>query len=352
MAKPALRYPLGKLNETSDYLRIDIVTYKPSTTVREGTISNPEGIERGQINYENSEGKRISLQDTPGNRIAAARDQLLTGRTTMSGGGISFTRRENKNKLESDIGTIFLPIPSNIQDGNSVKYTEGNLDGLTANILGIVMSTIRSQDDISNAITNLLKRGTNALLDPASQEYFIRSISADASNIPFGGNLTGSQLLARETGNILNPNMELLFDGVTLRSFKFSFKLTPRSPDEAKEVKKIIRTLKQNMSPGSSQKGFNQVESSIPDMYLTTPNIFELTYMKGKNPHPFLHKFKQCALTDISVNYTGEGVYATYGGEDSNGGGTPVSMIMDLGFKELEPIYAGNYTDDIGGVGY
>ena len=41
---------------------------------------------------------------------------------------------------------------------------------------------------------------------------------------------------------------------------------------------------------------------------------------KEVRDHPFLHKFKQCFLTNVSVNYTGEGVYATY--DDA----TPVSM--------------------------
>ena len=345
----SLRYPLGRLNETSDYLRINITEYIKSTTVNDFTYGEPKTT-GGVFNFIDASGNRKYLANNSTNRKIAAEQQALTGDTTVSGGGISFSRRKNKDK--SDYGTIFLPIPSNIQDGNSVKYTEGSLDGLTANLLAVVLGPMRSVDDISTAITNLLKGGKNAMLDPASQEYFIRNLSAEASNMPFGGNLTGSQLLARETGNILNPNMELLFEGVTLRSFKFSFKLTPRGPNEAKQVKKIIRTLKQNMAPGSSQKGFNNVESSIPNLYLTTPKIFELTYMKGGDPHPFLHRFKPCFLTEMTVNYTGDGVYATYGGPNDDGGGTPVSMIMDLGFKELEPIYAGDYTDDIEGVGY
>ena len=41
----------------------------------------------------------------------------------------------------------------------------------------------------------------------------------------------------------------------------------------------------------------------------------------------------------------GEGTYATY--ED----GTPVSIKMDLTFKEIEPIYDIDY-DEVGGVGY
>jgi len=68
--------------------------------------------------------------------------------------------------------------------------------------------------------------------------------------------------------------------------------------------------------------------------------------MTGNQEHKFLNKFKLCALTDMSVNYTGEGNYATY---DE---GAPVSMIMDLSFTEMSPIYAEDYKEDVGGVGY
>ena len=47
----------------------------------------------------------------------------------------------------------------------------------------------------------------------------------------------------------------------------------------------------------------------------------------------------------IRDSYTGEGVYTTY--DDA----TPVSMTIDLSFKELEPIYDVDY-DDAGGVGF
>ena len=84
---------------------------------------------------------------------------------------------------------------------------------------------------------------------------------------------------------------------------------------------------------------------SIDRNFLGTPNVFELTYKRGANSHPFLHSFKQCVLTDMSVNYTGEGTYAVY--DDS----TPVSMVLELGFKELEPIYDADYGAEPG-VGY
>ena len=146
----------------------------------------------------------------------------------------------------------------------------------------------------------------------------------------FGGNVSINQLLAREGGQVFNPNMELLFNGPTLRNFNFTFKIMPRSADEAEEVKQIIRFFKKGMSAKAGAGG----------LFLKTPNVFELRYRKGTGEHPFLNKFKQCFLENISVNYTGDGVYATYEG------GEPVSMEMTLAFKELAPIYDIDYDSE------
>ena len=53
----------------------------------------------------------------------------------------------------------------------------------------------------------------------------MRKLTSSALGI-FGGNVSAQQLLARQTGQIFNPNLELLFDAPTLRSFTFSFKMT------------------------------------------------------------------------------------------------------------------------------
>lgn len=323
----ALRYPVGELNKDSDFLKIEIGKYNASGLTRSSETRNVPGTRKTQ----GAQGVQSTSFD-----FTAGKPFEVNKRTPLT--------------VDE---TILLPIPSNIQDGNSVKYTEGSLDGLTAAATGIVLDAFyKNEDNPGQAFTDLLKSGTDLGLSPGARQYFLNNLAASAANIPFGGNLTPSQLLARQTGNILNPNMELLFDGVTLRSFKFSFKLTPRNKTEATQVKDIIRTLKKSMAPGTSSTGFSNAESGIKDLYLSTPRIFQLSYMRGARAHPFLHKFKECFLTDMSVNYTGEGTYATYGGPDNEGGGTPVSMIMDLAFKELEPVYGDDYGNGVGGVGY
>lgn len=264
------------------------------------------------------------------------------------GSGIGISTNTNP-LLTSGLGTlldsVFLPMPSNIQDGNSVNYGEDSLNSLTAgglNAVSNVMGADYSSSDITGSLTkigNTLSTETgkffNSIGNNNIKNLVIKGLAAEAVSI-FGGNITLNSFLARESGQILNPNMELLFNGVTLRTFRFSFKMTPRDNDESANIKAIIRFLKKNMA----------AKTGTSNTFLETPSIFDLSYRKGTGKHPFLHSFKPCFLKDMSVNYTGENVYATYAD------GTPVSISMDLTFQEVEPIYAKDYTDDLVGVGY
>jgi hypothetical protein len=299
-----LRYPYEALTNSTDYLQIDISTY---TKIGPKLVNSPAN---NRVNVVN-------------NLVENTKSQNLS--TTS---------------FKSNTGTILLPMPSNIQDGNSVSYADDSLNGLVAGAVSKVTGVL-NVDITSEGAGKQLTGGAAGLVgmlaNPDVKTAYMRSLAAQAVSV-FGGNVTVDQLLARETGEIFNPNMELLFNGVTLRAFKFSFKMTPRNVKESQQIRLIIRSLKQNMAP----------KSGTNDNFLSTPNIFELRYKQGNRNHDFLHKFKQCFLTDIAINYTGENVYATYAD------GSPISYLMDLSFKEIAPIYAGDYDSDDGlqGVGY
>ena len=155
-----------------------------------------------------------------------------------------------------------------------------------------------------------------------------------------GGTVTPSQIIARATGQVFNPNLELLFNGVNLRVFPFTFEFFPRNRDEAEEVKLILRRLKYSMLP---EKG------GAAGIFIKAPYIFQLEYMKGNKKHPFLNRFKPMALTNMSVNYTGSNTYSTFYD------GSPTHIKVQLLFKELNPIYKEDY-DELGNhdfsVGY
>ena len=315
-----LRYPLESLTEHTDYLQIDIEKYVP---IGSTYASVPGGNNR-----------------------------YVTGSRLTNRAGVRGTNRLSTKPLVND-GTILLPIPANLADTNNVQYDTSTLNGLAA--AGVqfaegAMSTIVDFNKPAAAVGQLnevLNESKETVIKgagnvAAATDAVTKFLASKAVNI-FGANVTTNQLLARGNGEILNPNMELLFGGPTLRNFRFSFKFTPRNQKESEQVRLIIRAFKRNMAP-QAQGG----TLASGNWFLKTPNVFKLRYRTGTKNHPFLNKFKQCFLTDVQTTYTGEGVYATY--DD----GTPVSMILDLSFKEIQPIYDIDYDAQPGteAVGY
>lgn len=252
---------------------------------------------------------------------------------------VTSTEKINKEEI---IKTIFLPIPQNIQDTNAVGWGEDSLNSIAAYGVGKAEDVIKSQSYIDSILSAFKDVGgeVSRLAGAGGQDLASSFFASKAVNL-LGANTSFEGILARSTGQILNPNMELLFNNVKLRSFNFEFDLAPRSVDEGEVIKKIIKELKYQMSPRSSSGG----EGSGKGIFLRSPNVFQLVYKQGSGEHPFLHRFKPMALLNMSVNYTGSGTYATY----SNA--TPVHMKLALSFQELNPIYAEDYNG-VGGVGY
>jgi hypothetical protein len=133
--------------------------------------------------------------------------------------------------------------------------------------------------------------------------------------------------------------MELLFNAPKLRSFEFSWRMSPRSAREAKTVKRIIRFFKQGMAARKLSASSGAGASSA---LLGTPNVFKLQYKTADDkPISGLNRFKLCALTGLSVNYTPDGQWSAY---DE---GQPVSVNIGMGFTELEPIFESDYQKNI-----
>jgi len=294
-----LRYPYEALTETTDYLQLTIKKY-PGANSSEPIAGASFGANQSAIDVSNTAASAL------------------------------------KPAQLSEDGVIILPMPSNIEDSNSVSYDGDTLNTLAGEAFNLT-ATVAGTNllDIGKNAENIKKAGEKmaGLFNDDTRELVTKAIAAQAVNL-FGSNISINSILARTQGRILNPNMELLFNNVTLRTFRFSFKMTPRDEVESLQVKSIIRSLKKNMAA-----------KKVDNLFLETPNIFELEYKKGNKLHPFLHRFKQCALSDMSVNYTGENVYATYND------GTPISLIMNLTFKELVPVYEEDYYDDAFTVG-
>ena len=221
-------------------------------------------------------------------------------------------------KDRKPIGTVFLPIPGGIRDDQTVDWGESRLNPVEAAAANVALKFLTGQDaagEVGKIGAQLTKR----------QNEVAGGLSIALSQAAVGGS---GGLLTRQTGAIMNPNMELLFKSPQLRPFQFAFQLTPRSKDEAKSIMKIIRLFKQAMAPIRSDSM----------LFLKSPHTFRIKYLaKGKERHPYIGQIKECALLSCGVDYSPDQNYSTY--ED----GVMTAYQLSLQFKELEPVYNDDY---------
>ena len=240
-----------------------------------------------------------------------------------------FEDRETKGR---SIGSVILPIPAGIGDAQAVSWGGNSMSAVQAAIAQAAL----------DAITKGPGEGVDSLLNSAQKVAGNSGEASTALANTLAGMASGQQgLLTRTTGAILNPNLDLLFQAPTLRPFNFNFSLSPRDPKEAEVVMKIIRFFKQGMSPIRSKS----------NLFLKSPHTFQLQYLlregRRSREHPFINKFKECALQSFGVQYTPTGNYSTF----SDGVMTQYNISMT--FTELEPVFNDDYGDqDLAEIGF
>jgi len=234
----------------------------------------------------------------------------------------------SKNKSQKILTTITLPMPSGgISDRNYVDWQNDSLDPMQEAFGATAMAMIAGGGD---AGANTFKKQLEAATAKEGKSALTALMAIKASEKAVGAN----NLLGRVTGLAIDPNLELLFNGPQLRDFSFTFKMTPRSKSEAIRVRTIIRTFKQSMS----------VKRSQSVLLLKAPHTFRISYLTSTKDHPYLNRFKECALTNCSVNYTPDGSYMSY--DDSSPDGRSMTAYeLSLSFQELEPIFDDDYDD-------
>lgn len=265
---------------------------------------------------------------------------------------LDFTE-ENSVRKETVKEIIQIPIPNAIRDENSVSWGPEQMtstDGLASRaIIGPLLNGANGDNILENLGKDALGLvgGAAASAGEAIGSKFIRrryianKIAGAVSGL--GINVDVNQAITRVGGVVENPNLELLFNGPALRTFQFTLRFTPRSARESKRVRQIIRTLKERSSvkKGVALGGLNVLGDNL---LLGTPDVFKLYYIRAGSRTTIkgLNKFKTCALTNVSVDYSGEaGRWAAYAADSQ-----PITTLVTLGFAELTPIYD---TDYIGG---
>ena len=240
------------------------------------------------------------------------------------GSALSLDNRKRMEVNKRTVGHITLPIPDGVTDQNKVNFGGGTMNPLQVGGAELALDfLLRGMGEAGETAGDLFKQ-------TATDKNVQQAIAALLTSSGLG--IDNNELLARTQGNIVNNNLELLFQGPTLRPFTFQFNFSPRDPGEARQVQKIIRAFKQSSS----------VQKTTGGIFLAAPNTYKLEFKNGRTNkvHEFLPRIKECALLGVNINYMPENSYMTY--SDSS----MVAYNMQLAFQELEPIFNDDYDEN------
>ena len=127
----------------------------------------------------------------------------------------------------------------------------------------------------------------------------------------------------KKTGTAFNPNTELVFEKVQMRTFSFNFQMTPRDANENDTCHSIISLFKFHMMPEDSGIG-----------KLAVPSEFQITYMYRDKENSYIPKISRCVLKDLTVDYAPNQQFHTFKQDEK--GAAPIAMKLSLEFGELE----------------
>ena len=227
---------------------------------------------------------------------------------------VSIDRRPTR-RLDSVV-TMFMP--ADVKVSYKANYTDTSMGSLTqaaSQIVGEYVNTGAVSGDT-------VSKNAGDVLNAATIDGLVNLLS----NVP---SLAGArEALEMQMGRIVADRMEMAFKGIDKRKFTYTFKMMPRSQDEANEVKKIIDTFKFHMLP-------EMTDQNTRGRLMTYPNTFDIKYMYQNTENNYLNKVSECYLESMDVDYGGDR-YRTFAGTDA--GAPPVETTIVLNFAEIELI--------------
>lgn len=240
----------------------------------------------------------------------------LIGGVKAFGGGISGLKSDTFLRTIKRVqDNIILYMPDKITYNNAQNYGEISLGGTVASLAGISALLSSTSDPKNMATFGAFAAGEVSRLAKAKKELGV--------------------LATAVTQVVKNPMLEVMYQGVSLRKFNFSFSFWPRSEQEALEIQKIIELLRFHQAP--------EIKSNTGGFFLVPPSEFDIAFEYNGKVNPNIDKISTCVLTNISVDYTPRGFHAfeSVGSIDTpelGKTGMPVGINLSLSFMETQII--------------
>jgi hypothetical protein len=194
-------------------------------------------------------------------------------------------------KKQTQVAAIALYLPETLNFTNNAAYGSLNMFDIA--------------DEIVNLVSGL----------PLIGKVATATLAAAKSST--------AKLLLSTQGLAINPQQQILFDGIDFRTFQMTFVFTPSSKQEADMVKDIIKTFKKHAAP--------KLVEEVGGMFWVPPSTFNLDFFFNGAINTKISRVAECVIENIDVNYAPNGWSA-------HTDGSPIQTVMTINFKEIELI--------------
>ena len=238
------------------------------------------------------------------------------------------------------LAQIMLYMPDDIQDAYKADWEGKAFGSITAGLLAAA-----GRDGVGYKLKSALQtaKKTAANLPVNAAAGIITNLAKGIT----GDQINASDVFGGISGVIKNPNVELLFQKMNLRTFDLTFKMSPYDAEEGENIQRICQTFKKAMLPSydlGDRKvfGFDKNENvasqnkdpALNSSFIAVPSVCHVQFMHGGSRNTYVPKYKMCAITDVNVNYTPDGNYAVFQG------GAPVATELKISFMETKLVFA------------
>lgn len=205
-------------------------------------------------------------------------------------------------------GSIRLPMPTAIHDSYNIDVANPAFD-----LLG------NSPTDVLNAGKSQLEQYESELKNGSMSISRMVQVAGQGAALAPGISDTGIGKFAQSvTGMVRNPHLTTIFEGVRLKTYQFTWKLSPRSQEEARDLNEIVSTIKRQMHPMVIGGGFA----------LEYPDLASLNFIGP--PSVLMPNVRDSFITRMDINGAGTGVPSFF--KD----GQPVTVELALAFQEID----------------
>lgn len=298
-----------------------------------------------------------------------------------------FIRRDYKSsevKYVAEGETIILNIPQKVTESHSQNFAmaaKGELGN----------PDIFGKAGVGNAALRAAQR---------MGESFGLNLSTEVMTKLGASQLTDNGILSATGGVVYNPNLEVLYDGPDFRRFNFQFALFTKSKDDAKNIKKIVDTLRKASLPsagGQPDASTGQLSGVFTDVvqaegvaaaagtlgnfianklnltagsggisnlisaagglgvavgtnsgalfsgdsrFITQPPFILISYKRGTGNHPFIQPLLPASIDQISFDYTPTGNYTTLANFDATDEATTIGVTITMQVTEVTNLFS------------